>query len=352
MPVSRRNRFASEPATAKGQSVPSASASRIWLFLLKLTISIGLVGWIIQDVDFGDIGEIFAQADVDLLVLAFSLFFIGYFLTAVRWRLLMSTHGLKPPLLVLVQSFMVGIFFNNILPSTIGGDLSRMYDAWRIARDKTMAVSVVLVDRFLGVLALILWAVLAVLISQEIRALPAVYVPVIIVFVLATVLVAILFGRPRDSVDKANAWLRRVLERGPAYIARSVIKVLDAVDPYYQHNKVLLRALSVSLVLQFNVIIHFWLIARALDMEISILAMCVVIPCSLMIMMLPISVNAIGVREVTFVYFLSLFGISGEKALVFAWIAFVFVLLQGLLGGVVFALRRKPPDLSGRAQQP
>lgn len=327
--------------------MPAMPAPRIGLFLLKLTISIGLVGWIIQDIDFSGVGEVFRGADVNLLVLAFSLFFVGYLLTAVRWRFLMSIHGVRPPLLVLVQSFMVGIFFNNILPSTIGGDLSRMYDAWRIARDKSMAVSVVLVDRFLGVLALILWAALAVLISQEIRALPAVYIPVIVVFALAIVLVALLFGRPRAGVDRAIGWLRKTLERGPAYIDRPATKMLDSVDPYYQHNQVLLKALSVSLALQFNVIVHFWLIARALDIEISITAMCVIIPCSLMIMMLPISVNAIGVREVTFVYFMSLFGISDEGALVFAWIAFVFVLCQGLLGGLVFALRRKPPDLSG-----
>ena len=108
----------------------------------------------------------------------------------------------------------------------------------------------------------------------------------------------------------------------------------------------------VSLLLQLNVIFHFWLIGQAMHLDVSFFAMCVIIPCALMIMMLPISVNAIGVREVTFIYFLSFFGVSAENALVFAWIAFTFVLFQGLLGGIVFAFRRTPPDLSQHATTP
>ena len=131
---------------------------RALLFASKTgRIRCALVAWIVQDVDFSEIGGVLQQSNVTLLVFAFGLYFLGYFLTAVRWRLLISIHRVQPPLLVLVQSFMVGIFFNNFLPSTIGGDVSRMYDVWRIAKDKSSAVSVVLVDRFLGVTALILW---------------------------------------------------------------------------------------------------------------------------------------------------------------------------------------------------
>ena len=90
---------------------------RSWLLLLKLAISATLVLWIVKDVDFTEMGAVLAQTNIMLLVVAFCLFFLGYFLTAFRWRLLMSIHGVRPPLNVLVQSFMVGIFFNNLLPT-------------------------------------------------------------------------------------------------------------------------------------------------------------------------------------------------------------------------------------------
>lgn len=323
-----------------------SNAPRVWLFFLKLAVSIGLVSWIIKDVDFAEVVHVLRRTDITLLVFAFCLFFLGYFLTAIRWRLLMSIHGVRPPLMVLVQSFMVGLFFNNFLPSTIGGDVSRMYDVWRIAKDKTSAVSVVLVDRFMGVLALILWATLAVMISPEIRSLPEIYAPILVVLCAAIGLAAFIFGRPRALMTKFTDRLGSLVAGSKPYVEKPVTKVLRAFGPYYDHNPVLLKALMVSLLLQLNVIFHFWLIGQAMDLDVPFFAMCVIIPCALMIMMLPISVNAIGVREVTFVYFLSFFGVSDERAVVFAWIAFTFVLFQGLLGGIVFALRRAPPDLS------
>ncbi|MDJ0955807.1 MAG: lysylphosphatidylglycerol synthase transmembrane domain-containing protein [Arenicellales bacterium] len=327
-----------------------SSTPRGWLFLLKLIISIGLVSWIIKDVDFVEVVEVVKHTDITLLIIAFCLFFLGYFLTAIRWRLLMSIHRINPPLIVLVQSFMVGIFFNNFLPSTIGGDVSRMYDVWRIAKDKTSAVSVVLVDRFMGILALILWATLAVLISAEIRSIAEIYIPIFIVLCAAICLAAFIFGRPRRLINMLTGKLSNFVSGRKSYIEKPVGKVLQAFGPYYNHNAVLLKALFVSLLLQLNVIIHFWLIGLAMDLDVSFFAMCVIIPCALMIMMLPISVNAIGVREVTFVYFMSFFGVNNESALVFAWIAFTFVLFQGLLGGIVFALRRAPPDLSQQSR--
>jgi uncharacterized protein (TIRG00374 family) len=327
-----------------------SQGGRVLLFAVKLAVSVALVAWIIQGVDFSEIGRVLQRSNVSLLVFAFGLYFLGYFLTAVRWRLLISIHGVRPPLLVLVQSFMVGIFFNNFLPSTIGGDVSRMYDVWRIAKDKSSAVSVVLVDRFLGVTALILWATVALLVSPEIRSQSTVTIPVLVVLALAVALVMLIFGRPRAMVAGLMSAMRRLAARAPSFAGKPIGKILNAFGPYYSHNRVLVKALLISLLLQLNVIIHFWLVAVALEIDLSLFAMCVIIPCILMITMLPISINAIGVREVSFVYFMGLFGVSDENALVFAWIAFTFVIVQGFLGGVVFALRRAPPDLSEKDQ--
>lgn len=316
------------------------------IFTLKLLVSGALVTWIVKDVDFAEMGAVLSESNLYLLLFAFCMYFLGYVLTAVRWRLLISIHGVWPPLSVLVQSFMVGIFFNNLLPSTIGGDISRMYDVWRIAKDKAGAVSVVLVDRFLGVSALILWATVAVFASPAVRTQSALYVPVLSVLGILSVAAMFILGRPRATVLGVVSGIRQALGILPSFAQKAVAKILDAFGPYYEHNRVLLRALLVSLLLQLNVIIHFWLVCVALQIDLPFFAVCVVIPCVLMITMLPISINAIGVREVAFVYFAGLFGVSGEQALVLAWVAFTFVIMQGLLGGLVFALRRAPPDLS------
>ncbi len=312
---------------------------RLWLTLLKVLVSGGLVYWILRDVELEHIWRAIAESNMPLLIFAFGIFFIGYVITALRWRALMSVHGTRPPLAVLVQSFMVAVFFNNLLPSTIGGDVSRMFDAWRLGVSKTHAVSVVLLDRFIGLLALLVVAGTAVLASREIAVQIPMFGPVIaLVIGGAAILAGLVFGHPRilvDTVERLVAYL-------PGALARLAHKVLDAFHDFRGRTDTLAKAFSLSLLLQLNVIIHFTLVAWAMHIPLSFLAMCVVIPASVVVMMIPVSINAIGLREASFVYFMSFFGVGNAQAVAFAWIAFAFVLFQGLLGGVVFALRRRP----------
>jgi uncharacterized membrane protein YbhN (UPF0104 family) len=104
--------------------------------------------------------------------------------------------------------------------------------------------------------------------------------------------------------------------------------------------------IDLSLLLQMNVIVHFIIIALAMGLDIPIIAMFVIIPVATVVMMLPVSINGIGLREAVFVLFFGMFGLAGDQSIAFAWIAYGFVLAQGLLGGLVFAgrLLSRAPD--------
>ena len=103
----------------------------------------------------------------------------------------------------------------------------------------------------------------------------------------------------------------------------------------------MLRALALSVLLQVNVVVCFTVLARAIGIEVPIESMFLIIPVAIFIMMIPISINAIGVRETVFVFLFSLYGIENIQALAFAWLAYGLTLSQGILGGIVFALRKE-----------
>ena len=86
------------------------------LLCLKIFFSTGLILWITHNVPLEQVWLVIADAHVALLFFAFSLFFVGYFITAFRWRMLIRAQGGDAPVLYLVRSFMVAIFFNNFLP--------------------------------------------------------------------------------------------------------------------------------------------------------------------------------------------------------------------------------------------
>lgn len=306
--------------------------------LLKISLSVALILWITQDVALDSVFAVITASSGSLLILAFGLFFIGYVIAAFRWRTLIRVQDGDAPIFFLVRSFMVALFFNNFLPSTVGGDVVRMYDSWRLGNSKTDAVTVVLVDRFLGVIVLFCFALLALVFDETVAG----EVPFIAAWVTAGLagmgIATWLFLKiPVSTMQRLSFAKNGVMAR----VGGILEKVHRSFQAYRQAPSAILRALGLSVLLQVNVVVHFILVARAVGIDVPAESMFLIIPVAVFIMMVPISINAIGVREAVFVFLFSLYGVQSVEALAFAWIAYSFTLLQGVLGGLVFALRRE-----------
>ena len=78
-----------------------------------------------------------------------------------RWRVLLRAQGYEAPLRHLSASYLVANFFNNFLPSNIGGDVVRVRDSSRLTGSTTTSVAIVAIDRILGFGALYVLALLA-----------------------------------------------------------------------------------------------------------------------------------------------------------------------------------------------
>ena len=306
--------------------------------LLKISLSIALILWITQGVALDSVFAVITDSSASLLILAFSLFFVGYVIAAFRWRTLIRVQDGDAPIFFLVRSFMVALFFNNFLPSTVGGDVVRMYDSWRLGNTKSDAVTVVLVDRFLGVIVLFCFALLALVFDETVAG----EVPFITAWVAAGLAV---MGIATWLVLKIPVSITQRLSSAKSGVIARIGGILEKVhrsfQAYRQARSAVLRALALSVLLQVNVVFHFILVARAVGIDVPAESMFLIIPVAVFIMMVPISINAIGVREAVFVFLFSLYGVQSVEALAFAWIAYSFTLLQGVLGGLVFALRRE-----------
>ena len=306
--------------------------------LLKISLSIALILWITQGVALDSVFAVITESSASLLILAFSLFFVGYMIAAFRWRTLIRVQDGDAPIFFLVRSFMVALFFNNFLPSTVGGDVVRMYDSWRLGNTKSDAVTVVLVDRFLGVIVLFCFALLALVFDETVAS----EVPFITAWVAAGlagmgIATWLVLKIPVSITQRLSSAKSGVMAR----IGGILEKVHRSFQTYRQARSAVLRALGLSVLLQVNVVVHFILVARAVGIDIPAESMFLIIPVAVFVMMVPISINAIGVREAVFVFLLSLYGVQSVEALAFAWIAYGFTLLQGVLGGIMFALRRE-----------
>lgn len=312
---------------------PNLGRRNIVMTVVKLVVSVVLIAWILRNTPLEEIMTAIRGASAGLLVLAFSLHLIGFTISAFRWRMLLRTRGADASIRFLVESYIVGVFFNNLLPSTIGGDIYRAYDSWRLGQSRSSAVAVVFVDRFLGLLALMLFASIALFSSNDLtRSIPFLGLWLLLGTGAMVAFLWVIFLPPR--------WLGERIADAKLPFGAKVRSIVDAFMRFQGERAVLSKALALSILLQANVVLHYYLISQSLQLPIPLLSFFLIIPLAIVIMMLPISINGIGLRENIYILFFAAFGVSEANAVAFAWIAFSMVVIQGVLGGIVYAIRR------------
>ena len=98
------------------------SAKTRLLFLIKLAISGSLIYYLLGRANLAEIWQAVENSNVTLVIASFLLHGIGYYASSYRWHLLLRDQGFDVPVGYLVRSYAIAMFFNNLLPSTIGGD--------------------------------------------------------------------------------------------------------------------------------------------------------------------------------------------------------------------------------------
>src|SRR6476646_8607219 len=142
------------PAASPEQS----SARRYVLLALKLSVSIVLLAILFGRIDVAQLWQTARLASVAWLLVALAIYAVNVLASTWRWKQLLDAQHVQLRRRTLLGSFVVASFFNNFLPSNIGGDVIRIGDTARAAGSKTLATTIVLADRLLGLMALVLVA--------------------------------------------------------------------------------------------------------------------------------------------------------------------------------------------------
>lgn len=307
-------------------------------FVIKAVVSISLIWYLLSKTEFTAIYASIKGAALGWLCLSFLTLYLGKILTSYRWQILLAAQGIQIPLRSLVASVFVGQFFNSFLPTTVGGDAIRAYDTASQSKESAKSVMSVFADRLIGVFALALLAILALGIGYVIGEEVSFYAwPVLGVFAICSLGMFMVYN------DKLIVAGEHLLTR--VKMSRLVEKLDKAYRSLYllrERPRVMALALVISILLQINVVLFYYFIGVALDLKVSWLYFTMIVPVALVVLLVPFSINGIGIREGIFVFLLTGLGVPVEESLALSLISFGLMLTQGIIGGVIFALRGTP----------
>ncbi len=307
-----------------------------WLFL-RVVVSGVLIVFLLYRVDIRSILSSLKSAHLFWLGAAFSLLFVGRIISGYRWKLLLAAQGIDIPLKTLISSLLVGQFFNNFFPTTIGGDIVRAYDISKYSKNAAVSVTAILVERTTGFLALLFISALALVFGFRTIGDVSLSWTLIGFFLLLLLLFLSFFNQT------FRRHIRKIFDlKGLSGVKGKIDKIYQALDLYKSRRKDLLITFLLGFLLQINVVAHYYFIGLALGLDVSLLYFFIVIPLILMILLLPVSINGIGVRENAYVLFFGKVGVEGSISIALSWLSFGMALVIGIVGGIIYALRKSP----------
>jgi uncharacterized membrane protein YbhN (UPF0104 family) len=319
-----------------------SKAKPILIFLLKLLVSAALIGYFLSRMHIERFLETFAAARLSYIAVALAVYLVAQSVSAVRWATLARPLGIKTPFKDLIQYYLIGMFFNLFAPSTVGGDVTRVYylvkdeEAQANGRAVTTvhAAMSVLMDRAIGMVVLVWLGAAGLLLF------PGYAVPQTVRSATFLVAMGLLVGALLTPV------LRRFLPEDGHQLA---VKLRLALRSYRLHWRALLVAVALSLAVH---LVQAWMhtvMGRALGLELPFSFSLIVYPLVGTFAAIPISLNGLGLREGGYVLLLAVIGIGTEQSIAFGILLFLIVALDSLIGGLIFLLQRIPKRQMAKA---
>ncbi len=323
---------------------------------LRLAVSSALIAWIFSRTDFHEVAAAFRSAALWPILISVALLNpVGYYCSVNRWRLLLRAQGFDVPFGFLLRSFLIGVFFNHLLPGTVGGDAARAWQSSRAGTGKTRALAVVLVDRFLGLLTLMIFAAVGLLLSAEaFQGVPGLRIWVGLALAGMIGVTALIFA-PSPWLSAPSARVGTFLARFPGQWGTRGRHAWDSLRAFQGQTRVLAQALAWSIGLQTMVVLNGYFLARAVNVHLPLPLFFVIVPVAIFVMMIPVSINAIGVRENVFAFAFAALSVPEPAAagVAVAWLDYGLLLVQALIGGAVYAFaRRSGPVAPPAAESP
>ncbi len=301
---------------------------KIFAFVRIVVVVVGItwgVVWLNREVGWNNLAETFLRINLGVFAVALGIFAIGQVIVALRWWLLLRSQSIFIDFLAAVRLHFLGLFYNNFMPSSVGGDLVR---AWYVTRhtDKRFEAALsVFVDRAIGLLSTLIIAAffytlflqgpndIAVASDKRRGAFLSSAAEYKWLLIGACVLLAAVFcslllhARGRALLNKAWIHIRKLGSSG-------ITKLKDAIVIYCSKPLTILLVFCLTVFLQILTITGFWFLGLNLGVEASIKYYYVFFTLTWVLGAVPVSIGGAVVVEGTLAYMFIHFANVGKDA--------------------------------------
>ncbi len=332
------------------------SSARIIKPVLKIVVSLAFFSVLLSFVQGNELAGVFSQVNWNYMVItcAVTLFMVAA--SCAKWKLILDLKQ-KISFYELFRIYLVGYFFSNILPSTVGGDVVRSYYAGRIIKNQSYSAVAVFVERFSGVFFLFLIVLFAPLFKPQLYSSPYILFPACAGAGCALVTVWIwrakdpfrIPDRIADSIfnginrlagrknwqtmlrlsGRCRALYDTVLEK----MTRVKTELSIATGAIKNDKRFLVRLILLTALFYVCTWVNVYTAFRAFNVHVPMTAVCAIVPAIMLVAHIPVTLlGNLGYFESVFVFYFLLVGVGGAESLAMGLLLRLKLLIMGIIG--------------------
>lgn len=314
------------------------------LYLLKIIISLSLLIYLLSKIEWEKSLSTIQNANFFWLGLAVILSIFDNILLTYKWNLLLKVRGKIVSFWRLFSINMIGGFWGLFLPSSLSTDVVRGYYLIKTSSDKAISVTSIFVDRLFALLGLIVFVSIALFFSGDIF--KDLYLETYLIIFLILIVIGFIIFNSNYFSNVLNLLDEKL---GKKKLFGKVIKLRIALIEYIKYPLTLTYSFFLSLIVQLFRVFWYIIIAWAFNVNIPLVYYFIFCPLIIVVLMIPVSIGGLGVREGTFVTFFTMAGMSLDEAVIISFTSSLITNIIVASGGLFYLFYKSELKLNSSA---
>lgn len=309
------------------------------LFFLRILFSATLLYILLYKTDFRLILLNISHISYFTILIILLLVFTSYFLLAVKWSVYLKQYRI----IDLFKINMIGTYYSTVLPGQLTGELAKVLKLGKGKSDAEQIAASVLVDKITGMISLLIVGITGALLSSRefsiSLSLTFFAVLVLAVSFLICLRIKVFYSFLISLSDK----LTNKFPRLNSFVTR-VIRMMEEWKLYSGKIRLLTLNTLIGLVTHSIAVLINFLLAQDFGMNIPYWDWCWIYAITSIVLLVPITIAGIGLRDGSLITLIALLGFGREQAMAMSFSALAFVILFAIIGFVfdVFTSNIKP----------
>ena len=262
--------------------------------------------------------------------------YLGVYISVLRWSIFLRNYDIVVGKLKLCSIYSISTFFNNFLPTTIGGDAYKIIHLGKkIKNKKKEIVSSIILERGSGFFSLFLINFILVLFFYKLIIFDKIFI-ILEVFILLFFVIILLFIFQYPFLIKLK---NKIIKKEILIINKFHNLMISLVN--IKNKKTIFYGFCYSMVFLLLIALAKYILFYAFGLQINFYYILLVSSIIQIVGILPISLNSIGITESLNVFLFSLINVPSEISLAVALIGRISLIITSSLGGLFYFFDRR-----------